>query len=345
MSDLSERLKYCFAVLPVSSELREHSEQVFEFIITEAVEQVGYKALRADQIGDTLLAPQALQHLSQDALVIADLTGQSPQVFYALAIRHATRKPIIHLMREGEAGAPEFPGIPTLHVNISSARDARRCKNELSAQLEALEHASEPQESPVSRALKRQLLEQSETLLDQRAADMLKRLNSINSTLNNLQERLSQPENIIAPELFKLLESVHNLAVSTDERLSQPETLLPPDHMLNVIRNSGLLLNREDMDQMMNEIIAYADDARRLLSTINPQINKALKMLNATSAALSKPLDPDKLSDLSGYATQIGESTSFIKDAQDKVDGAVQKLDGSLGTLSQLYRNLVKLTL
>ncbi|HLY26555.1 MAG TPA: hypothetical protein VKQ72_09465 [Aggregatilineales bacterium] len=345
MTDVSERLKYCFSVLPMSAELRDYSEQVFEFIITEAVEQSGYQALRADQVSESTIAPQAIQHLSQDTLVIADLTGQSPQVFYALALRHATRKPIIHLIREGEPPLPEFPGIPTVQVNIASARDAKRCKQALISQIEAIERGGEQQDTPVSRALKRQALEQSETLLDQRASEMLKRLNSLGNSVNGLEERLSSPENIIPPEVFKLLEAVHGMVSSMDERLSQPETILPHDHVLNAIRNSGMLLNREDVDQMMNETMAYAQDAKGILNGVNPQINKALKTLSAANIVLGKPIDPDKIGDLTALATQIGESVAGIKEAEEKVDAVIQKLDSNVGALSQLYRSLSKLTI
>jgi len=305
MADINERSKICFSVLPLSSELRDYSEQVFEFIIVEAAEQFGYQSVRSDQIGDTAIAPQVIKHLAQDSLVIADLTGQSPQVFYGLAIRHASRKPIIHVIREGEPVLPEFPDIPFLHINVSSARDAKRCKQELITRMALIEQNNDPQDTPVSRALKRQILEQSESLLDQRAAEMLKRLGSIGHSVNNLEERLSQPENIIPPELVKLLESVHNIAASIDERLSQPEIIFPSDHLLHVVKNSGLLLDREAVDQMMSEIIAYAEDAKNVLTAVNPQLSKTLRGLNNVTGTLNKPVDLANPIDLAGLSTQV----------------------------------------
>ncbi len=345
MSNVSERQKLCFAMIPTIPELRDYAEQVFEFVITEAAEHFEYKPIRADQIADSGIAPQVIQHLTQDGLVIADLTGQNAQVYYGLAIRHATRKPVIHLLRDDEPPLPEFAGIPTLRINISSARDAKRCKQELIGQIETLERASEPQDTPVSRAAKRQIMEQSETLLDQRAAEMLKQLAAIRGTVGGMDERLSQPESIIPPEIFRLLEGIRNTMSTLEDRLAQPENILPHDHMLNVIKNSGMLLSREDIDRLMNDIFAYAEDAKNTLAGVNPQLGKVSKGLYSVVNTLNKQQDPANPPDLGGLASQVNDGVSGIKQSQDTVDEAIQKLDGSLGTLSQLYRNLSKLTL
>jgi hypothetical protein len=345
MSVVSERLKICFAILPQSPELRDYTEQVFEFIITEAAEHFDYKPVRADQVADNAISPQVIQHLSQDGLVLADLTGQNPQVFYGLAVRHATRKPVIHLLREDEPAVAEFPGMPTLHVSISSARSVKRCKQELITFIENIERASDLQDNPISRALKRQVLEQSETLLDQRAAEMLKQLSAIRGTVGGLDERLSQPESIIPPEIFRLLEGIRQTVSALDDRLAQPENILPPEHMMNVIKNSGMMLNREDVDRLMNDIFGYAEDAKNTLLAMHPQLGKLSKGLNNVVNTLNKQQDPANPPDLGSLAGQIDESVSGIKQSQDTINEAIQKLDGSLGTLSQLYRNLSKLTL
>jgi hypothetical protein len=341
----SERLKICFCIGPSSAELRDYSEQVFEFVISEAAEAFDYRPVRASQITDSTMSPQVIQHLTQDALVIADLTGQSSQVYYGLAVRHAARKHVILLLRDGEPSLPEFADLPFLRISIASARDAKRCKQELMAQIEALEHTTEPQDSPITRALKRQLFEQSESLLDQRAADMLKQLDSVGNVVNGIDERISQPENLVPPEIFKLLEGIRSTVSILDERLSQPEMLLPHDHVLSTIKNSGMLLNRDDVDQLMREIFSEAEDAKNILNNTAPQLNKLVKNLNNVTVALNKPRDPAELPDVNLIASQIGENTTGIKEAQDSINEAAQKLDNSLGTLSQLYRNLSKLTI
>ena len=105
-----------------------------------------------------------------------------------------------------------------------------------------------------------------------------------------------------------------------------------------------MLLSREEVDHLMNDIFAYAEDAKNVLTGMNPQLNKLTKGLNGVTNTLNK-YDPANPSDLSGLSTQVGETASGLKEAQDGISEAISKLDGSLGALSQLYRNLSKLTI
>jgi hypothetical protein len=61
-------------------------------IVAPAAEACGYDTIRADQIAKPgIITSQVIQHLLDDPLVVADLTGWNPNVFYELAIRHAIR--------------------------------------------------------------------------------------------------------------------------------------------------------------------------------------------------------------------------------------------------------------
>jgi hypothetical protein len=314
MSSTSSRSKLCFVITPPTPELRDYAEQVFEFVVTEAVESFEYKPIRADYIADIgALAPQVIQHLMQDTLVIADLTGHHPQVIYGLAVRHAARRPVIHLIRSGEQSIFESPTIPTVHVSVGSARDAKRCKQELMSHIERLERDSTTQDTPISTALKRQLLEQSESLLDQRAADILKQVEAIQAVLSGIDERLAQPENI-----------------------------LPAEHVTNAIKGSGMLLSREEIDRMMGDLFALAEDAKNALTGVVPELSAVSKGLYSTGAMLS---DQNAQPDLPAISNRVEQYAANAMHSQNAASEAIQKLDGALSALSQLYRSLSKLTL
>src|SRR5215510_5518346 len=90
-------LKTCFVIAPIGeadSTIRKRPEQVFKYVVEPAARECGYQALRADQIPQPgMITTQAIQHVVEDPLVIADLTGRNPNVFYELAVRHAIGKP------------------------------------------------------------------------------------------------------------------------------------------------------------------------------------------------------------------------------------------------------------
>ena len=49
-----------------------------------------------------MIDSQVINNTLDCNLVIADLTGQNPNAFYELGIRHMSEKPIIHMAEEGE---------------------------------------------------------------------------------------------------------------------------------------------------------------------------------------------------------------------------------------------------
>jgi len=94
--------KSCFVIAPIGepeSEIRKRSDQVLQYVIAKALEPLGYNVLRADKISQPgLITLQVLQRVMEAELVVADLTGHNPNVFYELAVRHAVEKPVIHLI-------------------------------------------------------------------------------------------------------------------------------------------------------------------------------------------------------------------------------------------------------
>ncbi len=360
MNNLSEPQKSCFVLHPIGAEWRDYVEQVFEFVITEAAEAFGYIPVRSDQVSEIgFISPQAIQHLAQDSLVIADLTAHSPQVLYGLALRHAAQKPVIHLIREGDVPVLEFSAIPLLKVNINTARDAKRCKQDLMGCIETIERNSQPQENPVSRALRRQMLEQSETVLDRRAAEMLRMLGAVKSAVADLSERLSVPDNVLPQEhvlnvlkssgllisreeVERTLGDVQGTVASLADRLSMPDNILPQDYVLSVLKNSGMLLSREEIDRMMGDVFMYAEDAKTSLSSVGTDLSAISKALYAISTELgdhpTKPVDFAQLTD------RVEQHASGAMHVQNLIGDTLQKLDDAFSALNHLYRNLSKLT-
>ena len=90
--------KRCFVIAPIgdpASAERDRSDKVLKFLVAPVVEPLGYSTpLRADHLAKPgLITAQVIEHLLEDDLVIADLTGANANVYYELAIRHAVKGP------------------------------------------------------------------------------------------------------------------------------------------------------------------------------------------------------------------------------------------------------------
>jgi hypothetical protein len=99
--------KSCFFISRIGdagSPERDFSDKLLRYIIEPVLEKCGYeKPIRADHITQPgVITTQVFTHLWDDDLVIADLTGGNPNVFYELAVRHVRRKPFVHLILAGE---------------------------------------------------------------------------------------------------------------------------------------------------------------------------------------------------------------------------------------------------
>ena len=89
--------KVCFVISPIhdrDTDVRKRSDQTIRHLIDPVVKEFGYDVKRSD--GETragFITTQVIRRLVEAPLVIADLTDHNPNVFYELAIRHASRSP------------------------------------------------------------------------------------------------------------------------------------------------------------------------------------------------------------------------------------------------------------
>ena len=110
-------------------------------IIKSTVEQFGYEAIRGDHISQPgMINSQVIQHLIEDELAIADLTGHNPNVYYELAIRHGNNKPVIHIKDVSESLPFDVVGIRTISVDFRFISSMEKCKQEIIKQIQALEN-------------------------------------------------------------------------------------------------------------------------------------------------------------------------------------------------------------
>jgi len=241
MSDQEERI--CFVIAPIGeegTEIRRRSDQVLKHIITPAAKDCGYYAVRADTISEPgMITSQVIQHLVDDPLVIADLTGRNPNVFYELAVRHAVRKPCVQIIQMGEPIPFDVSQSRTIQVDHHDLDSAARCKEELVRQIHSVEKDPSDIDTPITVAIDLQSLRQSENPLEKSSAEIISMLQDLNSKFSEFSETLGKQiirhqgihpglieENMFLLEhLFKLLDMPEGEVLS-GERLDETKYLL-----------------------------------------------------------------------------------------------------------------------
>ena len=78
---------------------RKRADELFQYVITPVLDEIGIKPYRSD-LDPTpgQINPQMLQRLLEARVIIADLTGRNPNVFYEFGIAHSFARPIIPLV-------------------------------------------------------------------------------------------------------------------------------------------------------------------------------------------------------------------------------------------------------
>jgi hypothetical protein len=191
---MADTEKTCFVISPIGehdSETRKRSDQVLRHVIRPAATSCGYKAVRADEIDKPgMITSQVIQHVVNDALVVADLTERNPNVFYELAIRHALRKPLVQIIRKGDAIPFDVAGTRTIYVDHKDLDSVESAKNEIIEQIKALERDSSDIETPISVSLDLQLLRQSEKPEERSLADLVAAVVDLRASLSKVELRV-----------------------------------------------------------------------------------------------------------------------------------------------------------
>ncbi len=137
---MADTKKTCGIVMPIShcdGLGPEHWVDVLS-IIRSAAESVGFNArLVSDTDGSNLIHKEILHNIYHDDIVICDVSGRNPNVFFELGIRMATRKPTV-IVKDRDTAYPFDTG-PNRYVEYP--RDLRHPEMEVfKRKLEATLH-------------------------------------------------------------------------------------------------------------------------------------------------------------------------------------------------------------
>lgn len=116
-------MKKCFVVSPIGdagTDIRKNADQLYQHIIKPVCEKCGFAAQRVDEFNTyNSITQEILDALNDYDLVIADLTGHNPNVFFEIGYRTKSQKPIIHLKRKDETIPFDVSSIRTFEYDLT----------------------------------------------------------------------------------------------------------------------------------------------------------------------------------------------------------------------------------
>lgn len=213
-----EKEQTCFVIAPIGeegSDIRSRSDQVLNHIIAPAAKECGYTAVRADKIAEPgIITSQVIQHVVEDGLVIADLTGRNPNVYYELAVRHAVKKAVVQIIEVGESPPFDVAGTRTIPVDHHDLDSAEQCRDELMRQIRSVERDPTQVASPISVAIDLQSLRQSDNPLEKSYGDIISMLQELRVAVGELSNGSLGRSRIhpgIIEELFAMFLRLDNI--------------------------------------------------------------------------------------------------------------------------------------
>ncbi len=96
----ADEKKKCFVISPIGSDgspARKAADQVLKHLVRKALGNE-FQVLRADEDDDPgSITPRMIASILEADLIVADLSGNNPNVFYEVAVAHGFRKPTVHI--------------------------------------------------------------------------------------------------------------------------------------------------------------------------------------------------------------------------------------------------------
>ena len=201
--------KKCFVVTPIGSDdssIRRQADGVIDAVIEPILEDLGFETVVAHRISSSgSITRQVIEHVINDELVVANLTGLNPNVMYELAVRHSARKPVIQICEKGTILPFDISEQRTIFYT-NDMKGVLELSSTFKKMVEEAINDTKP-DNPVYRAIKAESIIQSVEVTDTDKY-LIDRFDSLEAKLSrvlstNILQPNTLPSNILTNELFK----------------------------------------------------------------------------------------------------------------------------------------------
>ena len=233
-------MKTCFVVSPIGetdSEIRSNADKLFKYIISPVCESCGFEPVRVDQINDSDSITQTIiDKLLSSELVIADISGHNPNVFFEMGYRKCTDKPIIHLKKKGETIPFDVNTVRTFEYDLTDLDNVEETKKRLEQTIGTFSFENKTNALGQDEENNKQLFFQS----------ILTMLYQIQDSITELKEQINKKDTETIQAIMQT--SFYNAQNEESTDVVMMKTLLP-----ELIKNPKLFQNLMQFAEMTNK--------------------------------------------------------------------------------------------
>lgn len=233
-------MKTCFVVSPIGetdSEIRSNADKLFKYIISPVCESCGFEPVRVDQINDSDSITQTIiDKLLSSELVIADISGRNPNVFFEMGYRKCTDKPIIHLKKKGETIPFDVNTVRTFEYDLTDLDNVEETKKRLEQTIGTFSFENKTNALGQDEENNKQLFFQS----------ILTMLYQIQDSITELKEQINKKDTETIQAIMQT--SLNNAQKEESTDVVMMKTLLP-----ELIKNPKLFQNLMQFAEMTNK--------------------------------------------------------------------------------------------
>jgi flagellar biosynthesis GTPase FlhF len=225
--------KIAFVISPIGkpdSPERRRSNQILRYIIKPVVTELGYEAIRADDITSPgIITTQIIDHIIKDPLVIADLTDHNPNVMYELSLRHAIRKPVVQLICENQPLPFDVSGNRTIKLDHKDLDSVEQAKADLKKFI--IEVIKDPSlvDSPISQAVTLDSLKQGGNPVGTALFNLSQMVGEVANRLSAIERKMVIEERSERAHNENLRQEVARLQYLKHLRTVEPREYEPPE--------------------------------------------------------------------------------------------------------------------
>lgn len=119
----------CSVILP----FREPFTTIYEDCIKPPLEHAGFKVMKADDIfaPGNYVIENIWRLINRSALLLADVTGKNPNVFYELGIAHTVGRDVILITQNKDDVPFDIQNLRYFHYAADSEQNKQKLRNEL----------------------------------------------------------------------------------------------------------------------------------------------------------------------------------------------------------------------